>query len=344
MIGLVFEKTSTLTRNMNYTLVLPEEHVTRMVCQCKPQAPPNLKSLTKWNIFTALVHLSMASFFIYLTGSQEDTTPLSLSNNNQEALVSIITCWNVTFQDNATNFDIKNEWIDAGSNRKSVITACIIIFHLLSAVFQGLPWFLYYHGMPVFVKYFNDVIGYNGTQVLRYTEYTFSAPLMVVAIGLSYGILDVYTLAALGALTALCMQFGLAADVMRVQARDGDDVIRTCIKPYMYYFHIVSWLTIAMPWFVIIRVFTHLLYGTYNSQCNITDDRVAEMPTVIQVLVFGECFLFALFGVVQFVQIWFYFENSTTALGKRVEWIFVLLSLFSKTSLGLLIYSSSIFT
>jgi hypothetical protein len=306
----------------------------------KTTASPDLKLLTIWNGVTALVHAGIACFFIYTAISENDNVA------RDAPLVRIASCWDVQ-EDHSTPpmpiFDIRNEFVDTGGSRKSTIVACIITFHLLSAAFQGIPWFLYFQRHPFFVRYFNSVIGKNGAQVIRYTEYTVSAPLMVVAIGLSYGILDVYTLLGLGALTAVCMQFGLAADVMRVQARDTTEEIRAVLKPYMYYFHMVSWATIIIPWVVIIHVFEDLRNNTYRTECNIPDGRVTTMPDAIFWVVFGEAFLFSLFGFVQVWQIW-YFKNDTLKFGTRVEWLFVLLSLVSKTSLGLTIYSSSIFT
>ena len=328
------------------------------------KAIPNLKSLTKFNLFTATIHFGIACFFMYLVIKTEDSITLMA---NREALVMIATCWNVSRTDkNETHFDIKNKWVDTAGTRKSTITTCIIIFHLLSAAFQGVPWLLYWFKFPPFVKYFNNVICNNGTQVLRYTEYTLSAPLMIVAIGLSFGILDVYTLAGLGALTALCMQLGLAADVFRVSARDtcaitsifmtlgaASDEVRfqmTCIaqemkinlKRYMYLFHAASWVAIILPWFVIIKVFVDLSNQTYSNECS-TPDSTTEMPAAIIFIVFGEAILFAAFGFVQVCQIW-YFDDSSLKFGTRVEWVFISLSLVSKTALGLAIYSSSIFT
>jgi hypothetical protein len=272
------------------------------------------------------------------------------------------TCWNVSVaDDNVPTFDIRNEWVDTAGTRKSTITTCIIMFHILSAMFQGVPWLFYWYRSAPFVKYFNNVIGNNGTQVLRYTEYTLSAPLMIVAIGLSFGILDVYTLAGLGALTAVCMQLGLAADVFRVAARDISTVNATCskigfasdpvrfemtwipnLKRYMYLFHSASWVTIILPWFVIIKVFLELRNNTYGDECNISDT-TTEMPASIIFIVFGEAILFAAFGFVQVWQIWD-FNNSSLKFGTRVEEAFIALSLVSKVALGMAIYSSSIFT
>jgi hypothetical protein len=155
----------------------------------KTTASPDLKLLTIWNGVTALVHAGIACFFIYTAISENDNVA------RDAPLVRIASCWDVQ-EDHSTPpmpiFDIRNEFVDTGGSRKSTIVACIITFHLLSAAFQGIPWFLYFQRNPFFVRYFNSVIGKNGAQVIRYTEYTVSAPLMVVAIGLSYGILDVY--------------------------------------------------------------------------------------------------------------------------------------------------------
>ncbi|KAJ1464348.1 hypothetical protein T484DRAFT_1758166, partial [Baffinella frigidus] len=214
-------------------------------CECKNNTPPplKLKWLTMWNLFTALWHAMLASIFIYLTllavgdtpldlvlnDPSELSTTLSLQKNDPNELVRIASCWDVTptgsGNEPTPRFELTNEWVDTSARRKSAISTCIIMFHILSALFQGIPWFMYWCNVSFFVGYLNCVISTNGAQAIRYIEYTFSAPLMVIAIGLSFGILDVYTLAALGIFTATCMLFGLAADVLRVHARDTTMVL-----------------------------------------------------------------------------------------------------------------------
>lgn len=383
------------------TFVIPDQWLhSEKHCECENTEPPPIKLnwLTRWNIFTALVHTILASgvstnsdrhsLQIYLTFfANTDETPLSIlqtgptasgstlspHKNDPNELVRIASCWNVTRLDQVggsapkTQFDLTNEWVDTGITRKNVIASCVIAFHILSAIFQGIPWFLYWCGIPWIVEYLNCVIGTNGVQAIRYTEYTFSAPLMVVAIGLSFGILDIYTLAGLGSLTAVCMQFGLAADILRDQARDTVAMAAVCVKfvtsnevrceiksiaqqmqqslkRYMYLFHFVSWLAIFLPWGVIIHVFIDLMFNTHAEACEIPTGRSTTMPDEILFLLFGEAVLFSLFGFVQFVQIAFYFEKRSLKLGTRVEFTFILLSLVAKSSLGLVIFSSSLFT
>lgn len=344
--------------------------------------PLKLKWLTAWNLFTALWHTVLASIFIYLTVFAVDDTPLSLLNtdpnalsttpslqkNDPNELVRIASCWDVTptgsDNESTPRFELTNEWVDTGARRKSVISTCIIMFHILSALFQGIPWFMYWCNVSFFVGYLNCVISTNGAQAIRYIEYTFSAPLMVIAIGLSFGILDVYTLAALGIFTATCMLFGLAADVLRVHARDttmvldiamhigaASDPVRaafaqmcTTLKRYMYFFHVVSWVMIFIPWGIIMHVFFDLLFKTNAAVCGLSDAPDTDMPGEVLYLVFGEAGLFSLFGLVQFVQIMFYFDDNSLKTGSRVEYVFVLLSVIAKSSLGLVIFSSALFT
>ena len=214
------------------------------------------------------------------------------------------------------------------------------------------------------VDYLNCVISYNGAQAIRYIEYSLSAPLMVVAIGLSFGILDVYTLIALGVFTSSCNLFGLAADVFRVQARDAyilqelvsqagpiaydfRDVLQQMsksLKKYMYVFHFVGWFLIIIPWALIWVVFFALYHQQNDEICGTRPMGDRQMPAEVLYLNFGEATLFALFGLVQFVQMMFYFEDNSLSLGTKVEFAFVALSLIAKSSLGMVIFSSSLFT
>ena len=94
----------------------------------------------------------------------------------------------------------------------------------------------------------HKTIGQNGAQILRYTEYLLSAPLMIIAIALSFDILKIYTLIGLAALTSLCMQFGLIADVMRVSARDliqkNVQSWQSELVAWMIYSHLIGWVAV----------------------------------------------------------------------------------------------------
>ena len=78
-----------------------------------------------------------------------------------------------------------------------------------------------------------------------------------MAIALRLGILEIYVLTGIAALTAACMQFGLVADELRVYGRDLHQVAQVWSKRtdlsdiksetvlIMYYLHVIGWIAIS---------------------------------------------------------------------------------------------------
>ena len=311
------------------------------------------------NICTALVHLILSLTFLFLRPKMDH------GNNN---LVRVVSCWDAEIMDAGAEgsdkeigLDIRNDFAEIGFKRKNLIQFCVVSFHLLSCLFQGIPSALYIFKFKWFQAYMHKTIGQNGAQILRYIEYTFSAPLMIIAIALSFGILEMYTLIGLAVLTAACMQFGLISDILRVHARDlhqaaqvgskrtefsGADFsdMRSATVQIMWYLHMVGWVAVSIPWFILMTVYADLRNNSNDEICGLTPgDRISKMPGWVDIIAYGQLILFTMFGLVQAAQIAFSRNSSSATVGVTVEIVFIVLSLTSKALLGATIYMSILF-
>ena len=306
------------------------------------------------NICTALVHLGI---LCWVGASQ----PSSDYGNNE--LVRVVSCWDAEFvnasdttgSDEKIELDIRNEYAFLEFRRKNVIQFCVVAFHLLSALFQGIPNVLYICKIKWFQDYIHDTIALNGAPKLRYIEYTFSAPLVMVAIALSFGILEIYTLVAIAALTAGCMQFGMVADLLRVYARDLHKAaqvgskhtdlsdMQSGIVLIVYYLHVLGWIAITIPWCVLMIIYYDLKNNTFDDVCGLPATSISKMPGWVDMIAWGQLILFSSFGLVQAAQITLFKNSKSAALGATVEIIFITLSLTAKAILGLTIHSSVLF-
>lgn len=304
---------------------------------------------------------------------------LSLALTNQERIfrhdthiLQATTCWK-----GQHNLFSVFESIDI--TRKKVITMCIIIFHLLSGLFQLSPFILHRSFYPT--DYAHRICT-NGIMYLRYTEYSLSAPLVLIAMALVIGILDIFTLMFIGVLTMFCMILGLVADMLRWTTRTADIADKSRLCKLFWLLHWMGWVTVAVPWVVILTGFysgkhnmlstnsticdapTHLVNTTgtipFNTTASIQKRPIPEMPAFVEPLIFVEGFLFAVFG---FVQLWqFTVELGVTNMITRNLWIgddkkkrdefigvvcestYVFLSFCSKMILGVVTFSSVLFT
>ena len=89
---------------------------------------------------------------------------------------------------------------------------------------------------------YTEWVGKNRASPIRWIEYAFSASLMHIQIAVLCGILDVHMLAAIGALTATTMVFGLAQELQADRS----------FKLYVLGF--IPWLA---QWAVIVSYFNH---------------------------------------------------------------------------------------
>jgi hypothetical protein len=270
----------------------------------------------------------------------------------------IASCWE-GLQHNSVSllkdiaFDsITNEMsVSEGFDRHYTIAGLLVLFFLLSAVFQFMFLYSGHHK--------DDIIS-NKPQWFRYTEYSLSASCMIVAIFISFGMLDSYLHITVFVLTFLCMVIGLAADCIRFLSSGvgGTAHLQKTLRGISLGLHYTSWVPISVVWFILWFVVLDMAIG--REVCH--NPNGSELPWWVWFVLIGQFILFNSFGYVQRVQFSRQFDidyvkivkwrleynktfldvNNTyvaATTGVETESAFLILSLVAKSILGWTIYS-----
>jgi hypothetical protein len=201
----------------------------------------------------------------------------------------------------------------------------IAIFFALSAIFQAVGGYF--------------VSGYWGSR-LRFVEYSFSASIMIIGIGVEAGIQDIYTLEMMFVLTWATMIFGLLADVLSMTNA-------TETEPLFEVFGIWTWMVPHVSgWITFLAAYAPILDNFIQS----SSKSEISAPGFVNVIVFLQFFLFGCFGLVQTYSLvkktylskgnrGFQFTRDAAILHETVEMVYVILSFVAKTLLCWLILS-----
>lgn len=218
----------------------------------------------------------------------------------------------------------------------------IAIFFALSATFQGIGGYI-----------FGGIWGSR----LRFVEYSFSASIMIIAIGVEAGIRDAYALEMMFVLTWVTMILGLLADVLSTIVMNHT---YTDMEPIYQVLGIWAWMIPhASGWITCLAAYGPILDVFIQS----SSKSEVSAPGFVHVIVFLQFFLFCCFGLVQTYSLvkktylimaiqgsikpystnlgnWgLEFERDAALLDERVEMIYVILSFVAKTLLCWLILS-----
>jgi hypothetical protein len=239
----------------------------------------------------------------------------------------------------------------SGVGRHSAIATLLVMFFLTSAVCQAL--FLTSPGHKTSILT-------NEAQWLRYTEYSFSAGFMVVAILISFGMLDSYLHLAAFALSFVCMATGLAADYARYLSLlpGADAALQKRLRGFSLALHHISWVPVLVTWAILWFVVIDMERG--QEVCHNAGG--PGLPTWVWAVLVSETVLFLSFGYVQRLQLASQFQIDFLVLrgnalcfnaeflepnvayvparvGLRTEAAFLVLSLAAKSVLGWIVYS-----
>jgi hypothetical protein len=270
----------------------------------------------------------------------------------------IASCWGDLQHDSVSLLkdiafgSITNEMsVSEGFDRHYTIAVLLVVFFLLSAVFQ----FMFLNS-----GYHKDNIIANKPQWFRYTEYSLSASCMVIAIFISFGMLDSYLHFTVFVLTFLCMVIGLAADYIRFLSTGtgGNAELQKTLRGISLGLHYMAWIPISVVWCILWIVVLDMAIG--REVCH--NPNGSELPWWVWVVLIGQFILFNSFGYVQRVQFSNQFDidyvkvvnwrlqynekfldlNHTyvaATTGLETESAFIVLSLVAKSLLGWTIYS-----
>jgi len=214
-------------------------------------------------------------------------------------------------------------WKDSGV--KLSLHWLVVSFFLLSAFFQ-------------LMMAIRD--GIMSAPTIRFTEYSISASVMIVAIALQIGILHTHTLILLATLMWTTMICGLLAEkistILKKMAHDKhshkvhdnphvDARSRSEFRTIMTIAHGIGWVLIAVVFGVLLNAFHQ------QNSC----DKPQSAPKFVWAIVYVELFLFAAFGGVQLLQITDCIDSPHAEMG------YIVLSFTSKTILGWLVYGGN---
>ena len=160
-------------------------------------------------------------------------------------------------------------------------------------------------------------------QPLRFLEYFFSAPVMILLIAAVGGITHVFLLITLYMLTATTMLFGHLAEKMNEKDMDGTWREKSTFARL--------WPSL-LGWVPFVPVFV-IVFWNFNNALDKARDNGREVPSFVWAIVISQVVLFSLFSFPQLILL-------SLKKGPRFYWIgemsYLILSLSSKLCLGLL--------
>jgi len=160
-------------------------------------------------------------------------------------------------------------------------------------------------------------------QPLRWIEYFFSAPVMILLIAAVGGITHVFLLIALFMLTATTMLFGHLAELMNEKDTDGTWHKNSAFARL--------WPSL-LGWFPFVPVFVIVLWNFSNALTKAADNG-REVPSFVWGVVISQVVLFSLFSFPQLILLGLKRGPQYYLYG---EMTYLILSLSSKLCLGLL--------
>ena len=155
----------------------------------------------------------------------------------------------------------------------------IISFHLLSFLFQGLAAITDW--VPILGYKYSEMIK-DGKNPLRFIEYSISASLMLMIIGLINGIVDIHLLFCIGVLTGSCQLCGLVVEYL------NDDQLGL-----KWINHLNGWITFLSAYWCISRAFIASADAVEG----------VSPPDFVYAIVVILFLLYACFGLVQLFEL-----------------------------------------
>jgi hypothetical protein len=252
------------------------------------------KKLRTFCGFTSYVHLFQAIVIFDLWLSKKHILDNSLLNTSKSLMlwfssndtiiysndiVNQITCDLINNKDAMLNFKMA-PIIIYNSNVEPMLI--IFVFYLLSFIFQTIQSNIW----PLFPK-----STYNFNSKLRFIEYSISASLMLLTIGLQLGITDIFTLVNMFVNCFSCMIFGFFAEYL-VELENKLNFNHYNLPLNLSTIaHICGWITLMISYYPIYDVF-------YSSiQCSNTGDKT--IPEFVKIITIIQSILFCIFGFVQ---------------------------------------------
>lgn len=240
------------------------------------------------NILAGFLHLSSAVVFMilkkqtFLVTTQIDYQTWTCNDLNNTCVIT---------QDRRDALKLDGIWL-------------IGIFSLISACFHFLA--------VVFAEFYISNIS-QGINIIRWIEYSISAPIMIIVIALVNGVTSLQTLILIFFTTSTVMLIGYIQELFDSSRYPTS----TRLSP-----HLIGWIPYIAVWIVIF-----ITFGTSVSYSP------SKPPEFVYAIVFTLFALFTTFGLNQSLYIFGAIESYETS-----ETIYVILSLVSKLTLSWMLF------
>lgn len=303
--------------------------------------------LRRLMIFTGFVHVCIAVAIIALFY----TSVQNGGPNTDGHVERVAVCWSPSGMTKPFLTITNKVSTTGGVSRQVWITILLIIFFVLSAIFQFTAVYQW--------KSHRESTFTNAPQKMRYVEYSITASCMMIVVFLGIGLLDIYLHLCVFVLTAVCMLTGLLADYLRhYSTKCPDSKLAIQTRHAMVGAHLISWVCMMVPWIIVFIAFNDMQRQNFQDLCDADgayrspESDNEGMPSWVVILIIVQFALFNVFGLVQVSQFrrqfcldprnteYLHPKDKTyhpTATGLAIEWWFVFLSLFSKAFLGVLL-------
>jgi hypothetical protein len=217
----------------------------------------------------------------------------------------------------------------------------IVVFHFLSFVFQ----------MGIFLTDYIKNVEEKGQNSLRFVEYSMSAPIMLVCIGLVSAVMEFRVLLLMFISCMACQLIGLVCEKLIYRKQKEDFELynfklsaeeNTLIKEMKSDTSLILSLLHGVAWFLMLSAYFPITHSFFYSNSMATQDGRDRAPWFVYIIIWSIFALYNVFGLVQVGQLIgrpkLNTEYEIKQFNGNIEMAYVVLSLFSKTLLGWLIY------
>jgi hypothetical protein len=239
----------------------------------------------------------------------------------------------VTFNTSSGLYGVKHGTV---AGNKLRLHWLIVAFHALSFLFQGVVL------IPGWYRYENRVK--EGSNPMRFIEYSISASIMLVSVALISGIIDENELITISVLCGATQMCGLVSETIVSNVEKLKNEVRGDIRCIVHNLHLAATVAHLSGW-VMVMVGYGVIWRYFILSASESDSSPPEFVVAIVSMLF---LMFNSFGVVQLVQMSKYVwcsrccrcTDDNEKFNSAIELAYTVLSLVAKTLLGWMMYAN----
>lgn len=262
-----------------------------------------------------------------------DAVPSDVAFASSNAVSSNTTLFSLNCSAPKSNAAYKPEFqitqVVVGTDYVVDIRAAIVVFHFLSFGAQlAASWD---------AEAYENMLNTGAPHLDHFFEYSVSAPLMLLALGVQFGITDLYLLMSICINCAACMIFGVASELL-IETRMDVDLLKQ-VWPRGLPAYLV---TEFAGWVCMVFALAPLLATVVSADACMSGGDVS-MPRWVYGLMAFETVAFTSFGFVHLVSLWLRTQTTFDKawVARRTEEAYITLSLLAKGLLGIIIFAGT---